>query len=447
MARRTAATPHVRLARAVVDTEGTQTLRRASSTRPATPRPGARRRSRSTAPSRSTRPRGPEPAWRKTNFATTVTGTDATSGSGVAHRVQARRRRPSSTTPRVSITAEGPHKLETRVDRRRRQRLRLAHRHDRHRQGRPDAGRRLRRRRLAQHAGRLRRHRRRRRLRPADADRRRSAPARPTRSPTAHYTVDADGAWTDQLPRRRRRRQRGRRQGRRQDRPRPPRRAAVTCVAGRRDDLASAPPSGGRRRSGLAALAYSVNGSAPVADRHRRARSRSTKGTVVVYATDDAGNVGRLGAGHARRPHAAADDDADERSTPRTTQRGRAAAQGRLRLRAPARPALDLVACRPDDRRPAPARARQGHVPVRDQGHLGKKTKTVTKTQTTSSRLLDSASASRVAAPPTKATVDADGAHASPASAGSPTPPAPRSSDIASGLTFPARLQQSSQAS
>ena len=58
--------------------------RRGSSTRPATCRSGARRTSASTAPSPvNTTPAVTAP-WRKTNFTTTVTGTDASPGSGVA---------------------------------------------------------------------------------------------------------------------------------------------------------------------------------------------------------------------------------------------------------------------------------------------------------------------------------------------------------------------------
>jgi hypothetical protein len=53
--------------------------------------------------------------WRKTNFTTTVTGTDATPGSGVARIEYKLDNGAITTTPAVSITAAGTHKLETRV--------------------------------------------------------------------------------------------------------------------------------------------------------------------------------------------------------------------------------------------------------------------------------------------------------------------------------------------
>ena len=57
----------------------------------------------------------PTAPWRKTNFTTTVTGSDASPGSGVA-RVEYKVDSGSVvTTPAVSITTEGPHTLYTRV--------------------------------------------------------------------------------------------------------------------------------------------------------------------------------------------------------------------------------------------------------------------------------------------------------------------------------------------
>ena len=139
---------------ALVETEGTQTLEtrivdkagNASVWRPETVQVDT------TKPVNTT-PR-PRRGWRKTNYAMTVSGTDATPGSGVA-RVEYKLDNGSiTTTPAVSITADGTHKLESRVRRHRRQRVGLARRHDRHRQDEPDAVRELRRRRLAQGGGR-----------------------------------------------------------------------------------------------------------------------------------------------------------------------------------------------------------------------------------------------------------------------------------------------------
>ena len=115
VARRTTATVQTRHARRGRHRGHADARDARSSTRPATPRPGARRPSASTAPSRSTRRPRSTAAWRKTNFTTTVTGTDASPGSGVArveYKVDGGR---VVTTPAVSITTEGPHKLETRV--------------------------------------------------------------------------------------------------------------------------------------------------------------------------------------------------------------------------------------------------------------------------------------------------------------------------------------------
>ena len=89
-------------------------------------RPGARRASASTAPSRSTpRPRSTAP-WRKTNFTTTVTGSDASPGSGVArveYKVDNGSRRHDAR--RLDHDRGSAHALHPRR-RHRRQRVRLA---------------------------------------------------------------------------------------------------------------------------------------------------------------------------------------------------------------------------------------------------------------------------------------------------------------------------------
>ena len=90
--------------------------RRGSSTRPATPRRGARRR-----PGRPHQAGQHDAApvtapWRKTNFTTTVTGTDATPGSGVARIEYKLDNGAVTTTPAVSITAAGsPHARDARA--------------------------------------------------------------------------------------------------------------------------------------------------------------------------------------------------------------------------------------------------------------------------------------------------------------------------------------------
>ncbi len=53
--------------------------------------------------------------WRKTNFTTTVTGTDATPGSGVLRIEYKLDNGAITTTPAITISAAGSHKLETRV--------------------------------------------------------------------------------------------------------------------------------------------------------------------------------------------------------------------------------------------------------------------------------------------------------------------------------------------
>ena len=149
--------------------------RPASSTRPATRPPGARRPSRSTAPSRPTRPpRSRRAGARRTSRPPSPAPTRRRAWPTVEWRLDGGA---ITSTPAVSISADGMHKLETRVtdvagnvgD------WRIDNIGDR--QGRPDAGRQLRQRHgLAQHAGRLHRDRRRRRLRRDLADRRHAAP-------------------------------------------------------------------------------------------------------------------------------------------------------------------------------------------------------------------------------------------------------------------------------
>ena len=243
--------------------------------------------------------------------------------------------------------------------RRRRQRLRLAHRHDRHRPHRADAGRRLRR-------------------PPAGATRRPTCSVAATAGSPACAGVTADGG------RRRRRR------GLRRAAPRaPPRSTSAPSTAPATRSTATADvkvdttppapavkcvPDAGRastlhrdrqrtRLSGVAGLAWSVDGSRRRPRSPTAARFTVDQGPVVVYATDNAGN------GAASAPVALADRTAPA-STPTADaraleQRGRAAAQGRRVRRAPGRPAGALVAADRDHGRPAPARDRQGHVPVR----------------------------------------------------------------------------------
>ena len=113
--------------------------RRGSSTRPATLSAWGPETVKVDRPSRSTRRRRrPRPGARRTSPRPSPAPTRPGLGRA-ARRVQARRRLRRSTAPAVSITAEGSHTLVTPRARHRRQRLRLARRHGRHRQDRPDA--------------------------------------------------------------------------------------------------------------------------------------------------------------------------------------------------------------------------------------------------------------------------------------------------------------------
>ncbi len=241
-------------------------------------------------------------------------------------------------------------------------------RHDRHRQDRPDAVRQLRRRRLARGAGRLLGHRQRRRLRPADADRLATA-ARPTPSPAAAtpWTPTAprpcifravDGAGNETLAS----------ADVKIDRTAPT--AAVTCTPGAGTTYVCK-GDGADDLSGVTGMSWSVDGSAAT-PMSSGGTFTVTKGTVVVTAIDAAGNAGAsapVTLADRTPPVEAADPRRDRHGHAAHDQRGRPAQARRRRVRAPARPAGDLGDADPDDRRPAPARARQGHVPVRAQGH------------------------------------------------------------------------------
>ena len=334
--------------------------RRASSTRPATPRRGARRPSRSTTPSRRTRPRVRDRAVAQLEL----------HDDGHRHR----RARPACSAVEykldggatrrrhVTITAEGSHTLDDPRRRRRRQRLRLAHRHDRHRQDRADAGRRLRRHGLAQHAGRLLGRR-----RPAGSPAWRADDARGGDGAVVDggaTPCDADGATTvtsapSTAPATRRPpRPTSRSTARR-------RRAVVNCIAGRQAlDLHLHGERYGRRcpacRPDLVGRRLGPRPRSPTAARSRR------QGHGRRHRDRLAGN------GAASAPVALADRTAPATPTPTP----RTATEAVLLRKGGGTPPRAWSASsrspRPptvDDRRPAAARARQGHVPVRLQGH------------------------------------------------------------------------------
>ncbi len=117
--------------------------------------------------------------------------------------------------------------------------------------------------------------------------------------------------------------------------------------------------------SGLTALAYSVDGGAPVAIAPG-ATFVVTKGTIAVTAADAAGNVAAAPPAVLAGPHRDHDDDDDHAAH---QQPGGLAQARRLGQRAPGRRALALREPDRDHGRPAPARARQRPLPVRDQGH------------------------------------------------------------------------------
>ena len=158
--------------------------------------------------------------------------------------------------------------------------------------------------------------------------------------------------------------------------------AAVTCVAGAGTSWVCT-GSGTDVLSRVSSLSYSVDGSAAAAV-GGDGSFVVQKGTVVVQAIDGAGNTGASApVTLADRtppppPPAGAGRDADAdapgghgRAHAARHHRGRAAPRRRLCLRAPCRPALHLGDADPHDRRPAPACARQGPLPVRAQGHGG----------------------------------------------------------------------------
>ena len=365
-------------------------------------RPGARRPSGSTAPSRSTRRRAPTAPWRKTNFTTTVTGTDATPGSGVPRdRVQARQRLAVTTTPasrsrpraRTSSTRAWSTSPATRptgatdtigIDK---TVPTLA----------VDCGRR----RLAQQrrptctvSGR------RRRLRPADADRR-ARRRRGRRRIGGSLHRRGRRRLDRQLPRRRRRRQRD-------DRPAPtvkidrtPPAAAVTCAPGAGTTLGLQGRRAPTRSPALTGLSWSVDGSAADADRQRRHVQRR-QGHGRGLRDRRRRQRRRVRAGHARRPHAGRRRrrrrTTDRRADAALHERGRPAAQGR---RAP--PRACSASSRSRRRRPgrpstcARSRSARARSSSSVKVTTGKKSKTFTKTQTTkkgySTRISVSASA------------------------------------------------------
>ena len=312
-------------------------------------------RSGSIAPSRSTRRRCRPAPWRKTNYTATVSGTDATPAPACrGSSTSSTAARPSCPPRPCRSPTEGNHKLETRVDRHRRQRLRLAQRHDRHRQDRSDADRRLRPAAWRNTARHLHRHRRGRRVRPADADRRASAPASPSRSPAAPTpsrptALPRSTSAPSTAPATRRRRTTEVKIDR------TPPAASVSCA-----------PGGGTSWVCTGTGSDALSGPSPVRVVGRRLRPDRDRRRRLVHRPE--GQRRRL-RDRRRRQHGAS---ARSRSptarrprrrptTPSTTpspradaalhDRGRAPAQGRRGLRAPARPARDLRARRP--RRPS----------------------------------------------------------------------------------------------
>ena len=382
---------------AVVATEGTQTLQtrvvdkagnasawrnetvKVDRTKPTntTPRPraasGATRTTRRPSPARTRRP-----------------ACAASSG-------HARRRRDSSTSPTVAITAEGTHKLYDSRRRRRRQRLRLARRHDRHRQDRADAGRRLRHHRLAQHAGAPARS-------PPTAGspawptltaRRRDAPSRSTggatpsapRAPPRSTSVPSTAPATTA--------RRGRR-SRSTPRRRP---LAATCVpdAGSLKYTCTAAATDAAVRRRRASPGRSTAGAAtPIAN---GGTFTVAKGKVVVYASDAAGN-GAASRLRSCSPIAAApapDADPAHRAA-RPCSCARAAARP-PRLRRPAR----AVSTRRPRRRSTCGRSRSARArsSSSSRSSCGKKTKTFTKTQTSQAGYSKRISVKAAARPPT----------------------------------------------
>ena len=340
----------LRLARAWSTTDGTQTLQTRVVDKAGNASAVAlRHRSAWTAPSRSTRPPRSPPAGARRTSPTTVTGTDATSGvQKIEWRVDGGV--VSDDAPPVSVTADGSHKLETRVHRQRRQRRPTGawtrSRSTRSPRPSPSTA-----------------------ARPAcgattpvdcsvtadggvsglpDADRRRAAAARRRRGRRALHgrrrrRLDA------QLPRRRRRRQRGDRQGRRQGRPHGSGRhrhlhagrrgRAYTCTPSASDagsGLAAAGLLGQRRRAGADRQRRRVHGRQGHRRRHRDRRRRQRGHLRRRSRSPTARRRGR--ATHDDDDHAALDDrgrapEAARRPPPRACS-----ASSRCRRRRPRRP-------------------------------------------------------------------------------------------------------------
>ncbi len=365
VARRTPATVQTGTP-AVVATDGTQTLRDARR-RQGRQRVGVARRDRQGRPHQADQHdpgRQPRPGARRTSRRRSPAPTRrpaccASSGSSTTRR--RRRRRPA-----VSIAGEGSYKLYTRVldNAGNASDWRVDTVGDR--QDRSDARRRLRRRRPGA-------------TRPATCTV--SAVGGLSGLPTLTgarggdgpvdvsggvYTVDAEGSSTIDVPRRRRRRQRGHGAGRGQGRPhrpgrhgRPARRTPkslnYTCTAGGTDGAVR--PDRARP------------GRSTAVPRRRSPPARTftvAKGKVVVTGADAAGNVGASApVTLAARKRAPTSRARGPTVTPRSTSeavllKGKASASARL----VGQLALSSTPVR-DDGRPAPARARQGHVPAR----------------------------------------------------------------------------------
>ena len=326
---------------AVVDVRGhADASRRASSTRPATPRPWRPETIKvdHTAPTNTTRAARPR-RGRKTDYARTVTGTDA---SPACQRVEySLDGGATQTTPR---TCRSPPRARTRS---RRRIVDVAGNASDWRTDTIGIDRTVPT--LAVDCGTtgwrnsqadVLRRRDRRALRPGELTADGTTPV-----VDGAYTVAGAGRHHHQLPRRRRRRQRD-------DRDRPTSRStpsppapAVKCVAGAgtRLDVCTATASDAhlrRRQPGL--LGRRLRAGRDRQRRHVRGRARARSWSTP---TDVAGNAprplrSRSPIARLRRPT----------PTPRTEQRGRAAAQGRRVRRAPGRSADDLVAADRDAR-------------------------------------------------------------------------------------------------
>ena len=325
-----------------------------------------------------TKPANTTPAvtqgWRKTNFTTTVAGTDATSGvASLQWRLDGGA---ISSAPAVSITADGMHKLETRV-------VDVAGNVGDWRTDNIGIDKVLPT--LAVNCGNVTAW----RNTPVDcavtADGGVSgvgsltgaAGAEAAAITDGHYVVSADGAWTLTF--------RAVDGAGNEAVAKADVKVDATAPAARVSCLPDAAlaytcnPSGADAGSGLAALAYSINGAAPVAIGNGAAFS-ATKGTVVVIATDGAGNSTTSAAVTLTDRTA---PKTPTTVTPRSTSEavllaGKASASGRLlgQLSLSATPTDTTVDLRP-------LALGKGTFQFVVKVTYGKKTKTVTKTQTT----------------------------------------------------------------